>query len=177
MDINETYAESASGDVQAEKRLFRHLSVSFRMLALQRIMNKQDAEEVVQNSLMVVFNRYKDIDIQTSFASWAYKVLNNQMLAYFKAKRLPKNSNQSLLIDYSRTYDDEGSLLGLRLRECIKRIHGVNRNFARILNLHYQGYSTEEICERLQLSSTNFYTTLSRARTMLKACLKKGGIE
>ncbi len=177
MDINDLYSKSIDGDVSAEKRLFQYLSVSFRMFALQRVMNRQDAEDVVQSSLMVVFNGYKDIDIQTSFASWAHKVLKNQLLAYFKAKRLPKNSNQSLVIDYSRESDEKDTLLTMRLGECIKRISSVNRNFARILNLHYQGYSTQEICETLQLSRSHFYTTLSRARKMLRICLEEGKLE
>ncbi len=177
MDINDLYTKSINGDIQAEKLLFQHLSVSFRMFALQRVRNKQDIEEVVQNSLMVVFNKYKDIDIKTNFASWAYKVLKNQLLSYYKAKRLPKNSNQSLLIDYGKEYDEDNSDLRVRLFECIKRINNVNKNFARILNLHYQGYSTDEICEKLELSVSNFYTTLSRARTMLKICLEKGEVK
>ncbi|MCP4706080.1 MAG: sigma-70 family RNA polymerase sigma factor [candidate division Zixibacteria bacterium] len=176
MDINDLYIKSKNGDKTAEKQLFKHLSVSFKIFALQRIMNKQDAEEVVQNSLMILSNKYKVLDNQPNFAAFAYKVLKNQLMAYYKSKRLPKNSNQSLMIDYASKYDENYTNLKLRLFECIKKIHGINKSFARILNLHYQGYSTDEICEKMLISRSNFYTTLYRARIMLKTCIEKGEI-
>ena len=61
-----------------------------------------------------------------------------------------------------------------QLLDCLRALNRSNGRHARILNLHYQGYSVEEICRRLSLTRTNFYTILSRARTILLACLEKG---
>ncbi|MCP4703685.1 MAG: hypothetical protein GY865_03665, partial [candidate division Zixibacteria bacterium] len=51
-----------------------------------------------------------------------------------------------------------------------------NRRHARILNLHFLGYTTEEICSRLEITKTNMYSLLSRARSMLELCLNKGSL-
>ena len=59
----------------------------------------------------------------------------------------------------------------------VKKIVVVNNRFARILNFHYQGYAVVEVCERLRLTSTNFYSILSRARSMLELCLEKGDVK
>jgi DNA-directed RNA polymerase specialized sigma24 family protein len=64
-----------------------------------------------------------------------------------------------------------------QLLECLRKVGRHNNNFARALNLNYQGYSTEEICDRLKLTKVNFYSILSRARSMLDLCLKKGGLK
>ena len=60
-----------------------------------------------------------------------------------------------------------------RIRECFKRVHRYRQQHARILNLHFQGYSTDEICEKLRMSRNNFYVSLSRARSMLADCLRE----
>jgi len=68
-------------------------------------------------------------------------------------------------------------VLELKLLDCLKKVGQKNIKFARTLNLKYQGYSVEEICDRLEISRENLYTILSRARSALELCLEKGGIE
>jgi DNA-directed RNA polymerase specialized sigma24 family protein len=43
--------------------------------------------------------------------------------------------------------------------------------------MRYQGYNTEEICEKMGLSRNGIYILLSRARKMLENCLKTGEIK
>jgi DNA-directed RNA polymerase specialized sigma24 family protein len=61
-----------------------------------------------------------------------------------------------------------------KLIDCFHKVHRVNRRHARILNLHYQGYSTLEICDKLGVTENNMYVLLMRARKALAICLGKG---
>lgn len=176
MDINSLYIKACAKDKNSREQLFQFLAESFRLFILQRIKNREDAEDVVQNALAIISDQFERIEITTSFAAWAYSILKNQIMSYYKSRQLPKNLNVGIPDDYSDNYSKSDLNLKRKLAECLKRINAVNKSHVRILNLHFQGYSTQEICRKLKLSAGNFYTSLYRARAMLRKCLEKGDI-
>jgi RNA polymerase sigma factor (sigma-70 family) len=178
VDINTLHKSVASGDGASEEQLFQHLHVSFRLLAQHRVWNEEDSEEVVQDALMTISAKYKDIVFETSFAAWAYKVLNNKILDYVKAKKVKQGAMEKISEQSSTaTPPNPDPELKSRLLSCLKRLCRANSRHARVLNLHYHGYGTGEICEKLELKPNNFYVMLSRARSMLEHCLEKGDIK
>ena len=50
------------------------------------------------------------------------------------------------------------------------------RHYARIVNLRYQGFTTDEVCERLSISSDQYYVYIGRGRNMLRSCLAEKGV-
>lgn len=177
MDINTLYENALADDKKSREQLFQFLAESFRLFVLQRIKNREDAEDVVQNALTIISDQFERTKITTSFAAWAYSVLKVQIMSYYKSRQLPKNLNVAITQDYSDSCSESDPVLKNQLVECLKKIHTVNKSHVRILNLHFQGYSTQEICKRLRLSASNLYTSLCRARAMLRKCLEKGDIK
>ncbi len=64
-----------------------------------------------------------------------------------------------------------------QLLDCLKKLYAVNHRHARILNLHYLGFTVAEICQRLEVTRNNLYSLLFRARTKLADCLETGEVE
>jgi RNA polymerase sigma factor (sigma-70 family) len=165
------------GQKEAENELFAFLSVRFRIFANQRIWDGEDRKEVVQTALTKVFTEYKAVEFSRSFGAWAYKVLDNQILSYIQARRrqlaridrMPEDGSVPGSILVESDPDVKRRLLG-----CLKEIGKRNVAYIRMLNYHYQGYSTDEICRTLTITKSNFYTILSRARSLLQACLDRG---
>jgi len=177
LTINDLHKSVQDGTDGAEKRLFTDLGESFRIFAQQRIWNKEDSEEIVQDALTAIAAKYKMIDFEVSFAAWAYKVLENKILHYYRTKKC----RESRFIPTGDAPDragpqDSDPNLKRSLLDCLRKICNTNRRHARILNLRYQGFSTDEICGRLEVTRNNVYILLSRARSMLKLCLEKGDI-
>ena len=67
-------------------------------------------------------------------------------------------------------------MLKEQLLFCLERVGQSNRRYARILNLYYQGYTTDEVCLRLGINANHSYVALWRARSLLEICLEKGDI-
>lgn len=178
MDINNLHKSVVSGDGASEDQLFQQLNVSFRLLAQHRVWNEQDSEEVVQDALMTISAKYRDIVFETSFAAWAYKVLNNKILDYVKAKKVKQGAMEKISERSTEAVPlNPDPQLKSRLLNCLKKLCQANSRHARVLNLHYQGFSTGEICDKLELKPNNFYVMLSRARSILEYCLDKGDIK
>lgn len=177
MEINSLYKKARDGDDKSKKLLFERLYVSFRLFVQRRVMNRHDAEEIIQDAMKTIAQKFTDIDLQTNFAAWAYTVLKNKLMDYYKMRHLHQEKQRQIR-EESRI---NGSLeadpvLIIKLKECLKKIGHRHPGYLRILNLYYQGYSTEEICRRLKISSNNFYVTLYRVRSMLEKCLEEGDI-
>ena len=64
-----------------------------------------------------------------------------------------------------------------QLLDCLRQLCETNSRYARTLTLHYQGFGTDDICDRMKVSKTNSYAILCRARALLKKCLEKGTVE
>ncbi len=177
MDIDKSYLAARNGDKKAEEQLFQFLTARFRLFVQRKIWNQGDGEELMQEALMTVFGKYKDVERIDNIAAWAHKVLNNKILNYFKTKALHESKLGELeqkAVGNKPIVPD--STLELQLLDCLKKIGSINTRHARILNFHHHGYSVAEICTKLALTRNNLYSVLSRARSMLELCLEKGDL-
>lgn len=178
MNINSLQILAHDGDKAATEKLFTILAVRFRLFAQRRIWDGSDAEEVVQDALMAILKKHKEIEFKTSFVAWAHRVLENEILRHYRRKGYRE-------MRFGQTAGDVGNFpmwdpdpeLKRKLLDCLKKIGSTNNRYARILNLHYQGYATEEVCEKLNLTPNHSYVLLSRARSMLEACLERGDVK
>ena len=178
MDINELHLAAQKGDKSSEQQLFNKLSVRFHHFLNHKVSSNEDIEDIIQTALLTIAREYKNIEITRSFSSWAYKVLINVYLNYYKKRQFHKGKQVSL-IDYNAvpggwTADPHFEKV---LIDCLRKICAGNNRYARILNFFYQGFGTEEVCRKLKISSANAYVILGRARSLLKTCLEKGDIK
>jgi len=148
----------------------------FRSIAHQRLWDGLDADEVVQDALLVVIREYRQLEVTVSFAAWAQKVLDNRILARIAANRIGEARQESAPED-SLPAAEVNQDLQFSLVECVRRIGRVNRSYARVLNLHSQGYDTEEVCRRMNLNRNTLYSLLHRGRILLKRCLATGAVK
>jgi RNA polymerase sigma factor (sigma-70 family) len=177
MLLNSLYKNAVNNEDYAEELLFEYLYTRFHLITRQKVLNRQDCEEIVQNALTAILDHYRTIEIKISFASWTQKVLESKLIDYYRSKRVQQNK-------FTSSSDEEkvgchlesNPMLESRLLDCLKKINILNKRHARILIMRYQGFNFNEICDRLKITKSNAYSILSRARDMLEKCLKKGDI-
>lgn len=174
MNFDSVYNSAINGDISAKKELFDFISVRFGVIANLKIWNKQDAEDIVQDTMLTISKEMNNTVIHTSFLAWAYKVFDNRILGYLGRKKTAKiRENGEPLPDNQHQSFPEGIDLDLKekLFKCFRKVRNENVRYARVIALHYQGYTSEEICKKLNINTKNLYMILSRARAMLKSCV------
>jgi len=172
--VDELYIRAKGGDKAARDRLFDLLLVSFRVIVRHRMWGDRSAEDVAQDALMAVVGEYDRILIKSSFTAWAYQVLNNKIVDHFRLKRI--RAEKMEFLGQQRAEAEvygPNPMLKIRIKKCFSMINRVHKQHARILNLHFQGYSTDDICRRMKITRNACYTSLSRARAMLRECLSQ----
>jgi RNA polymerase sigma-70 factor (ECF subfamily) len=178
MNFNDLHAQASNGDKSAENHLFEELTARFRLIARQRIWQSSDAEEIVQEALMVVARKYRSLKVEVSFGAWAQKVVDLIIRDYYRKKGRQENNRDQYAESLTPSdMSEEDVILKQTLLDCLQKLHGVNHRHARILNLAYLGFDMGEICRKLSITRNNCYTVLFRARKALKYCLDNGNIE
>lgn len=176
--IEELYLQAMTEGRIAEERLFEALSARFRLIVGNKIWDRQDAYEVAQDALMTVFAKYKTSAFKSTFSVWAHKILHHKMLHYFRTK---SRQNQRMISKENPEPNSSGwhpdPMLESNMVTCIRKIIAQKPHYARALILMYQGYTADDICEKLKLGKSNLYSILSRARSLLKYCLETGDIK
>jgi len=175
MDIEQLYKQAITGDAKAERELFSKLTDRFEWLAKLKISNPDDAEDVAQKALQVIFSKYREAAIDYSFAAWAHKVLTHEIWTYYRSQR----TRRKLFTPWDETADasftsdiDHG--FRRRFAMCWKELVEKTPRYARVITMKREGHSTSEICEGLGVDRSVLYVLLSRARRALKDCLERG---
>ena len=87
LDINKLYDTARSGGELEENKLFSHLSEIFYLFVRLRVGDKNDCQDIVQNTLMDIANNYRDMKFNVGFSAWAHSILKHKLVDYYRMKR------------------------------------------------------------------------------------------
>jgi len=167
--------KALAGDSTSEDALFSALIVRFSTIAKRRV-QKSHVEDVVHDASAVVAAKYRDLDNSVNFDAWAYKVLRNVIANHLRAQMVRKDTViDTDLVERSpqSDFDDSAAALRIDLKTCLSKLVQARPRYAKVLHMSLSGYTTEQICDELNLSRTNVYVTLCRGREWLRECLSR----
>lgn len=173
MTINALYEAVQRGEPDAERALFAKLSERFLYFVQHKVGDPDLCHDIVQEALITVARKYLEVTFESNFAGWAHNVVLNKVMESYRRGKRDNERFIRLPDDIEVAVAEHGAdpLLESMLVECLQRVNSANNRQARILNLKYQGFTTEEIAVRMKMTRNAIYMTLSRARTLLKECL------
>lgn len=147
-------------------------------LALKMLNNKEEAEEIAQDTFIKVFNSLSKFKGESKFSTWVYKVTYNTCLDALKKKK--KQNNVAYIEDFSehQTKTLEGILDNIdekernrAIQDCLEELPS---DEAFLLTLYYfDDKSIEEVAKVLNISTDNVKIKLFRTRKKLATILKK----
>lgn len=168
--------KARNGDKVAEQELFRELSVRFRCFAAHRL-DSENADEIAQQACITVLEKYKTETFTIGFQAWAYGVLKMTVKQFGRDRGRRADKETSLAPEFEWPQaETPHPMLRQYLLECINWLAKSFSRYARIVNLRYQGYSTEEICHKMALKPEQYYVYVGRGRSMLRDCLADKGV-
>jgi len=147
-------------------------------LALKMLNNKEEAEEIAQDTFIKVFNSLSKFKGESKFSTWIYKVTYNTCLDALKKKK--KQNNVAYIEDFSehQTKTLEGILDNIdekernrAIQDCLEELPS---DEAFLLTLYYfDDKSIEEVAKVVNISTDNVKIKLFRTRKKLATILKK----
>jgi RNA polymerase sigma factor (sigma-70 family) len=170
--------KAKTGDVAALNQLLdQYKDVAFS-IAFRILKNKDDAEDVVQDSFVKVFKSIKQFRNESRFSTWLYRIVYNESIRALKCDSHFIYSDvheNDAVVDYPMIDDALQNLVTTErkkiIREALDQLHA---NESLVLTLFYlEEKNIREIHKITQLSKTNIKVIMHRARKNLYTILKR----
>lgn len=173
--------------VDPERWLQDHGDSLFRY-AFSRVHRRDVAEDLVQETLIAALRNHRGFSGGSSEKTWLFGIMKHKIVDHFRSY------SREVLTDQPDTADQNFDSRGVwttapqewtkgpdssyNQREfwmiftrCLATLSAGQQSVFVLREL--EGLSTEEICKVLQISSTNLWVRLHRARLQLRRCLEE----
>lgn len=184
-DENDLIKEIATGNEIALKKLYDHYSVKVFNTAISYTKNHEDAEELLQDVFITIFNTAQQFRSDASVSTWIYRITINKSIDFVRKKNASKR--RGIFISLYKK-DSEVQMIepvdfvhpGVKMEnvENSKLLFRVidrlvdNQKTAFILT-QVEGLSQKEVAEIMDTSRKSVESLLQRARKNLRKELEK----
>ena len=133
------------------------------------------ADEVLQETSLVLFRRFDEYDEQRPFVAWALGVARFQVLSLNRdAARSRVAFDTELLVRFTETWGElapGASDRSLSLQDCIQRLAARARQMVRLR--YYDELTAEEIARQIGGTGAAVRVALQRIRQQLRECVER----
>lgn len=162
-------------DNQAEfvRQLSRHSSKIYGFILMLSV-SRNDADDVFQDTSVVLWKKYETYEEGTSFRAWACKIAYFEVLKLRRSQQrvtyLSDNAISALANDALTLLQDEDDNREV-LAACLQKLVAGDRQL--IEQKYFVNLSTEEIALRTSRSVYSIYRALSRVHGLLLRCMRR----
>jgi len=154
-------------DRNSQKALFDKYSRSMKTLCLRYVGDNEDAEDVLQNGFILMFENLGNFKFEGSFEGWLRKIMTNACLKHLIDKKKMKIEN----IDESNGVKSINFDIDLQLsgEVLLKGLMSLPAGYRTVFNMYViEGYSHREIAELLNIEESSSRSQLAKAKIFLR---------
>lgn len=163
---------------RAERRAFLQLFMDsrrkFYAYILSMVRNKSDAEDLLQEASLLMWDKFDEFQPHTNFTAWGMKISRYLILNYYRSRKDIQHFDKDLLDDISGCYERKVSEVEGRLdalEECLSKLNKKDRDLIRI---HYEkGFKVVELKDIVGSSIHVLYRSMARIHDFLHGCVNR----
>ena len=158
---------------------------------ISRISDREIAQDLVQDTFLAGLKSMKNFKGEASERTWLVSILKRKIIDHYrkinskkgKAEvRMTYNSDSETEGDwleervadpFDKTAEDtiENTELGLAIHDCLGKLPSKQAKVFKMKTL--LGFETEAICNELDITASNLWVIIHRARTAMADCMEK----
>jgi RNA polymerase sigma-70 factor (ECF subfamily) len=177
-DYAAAVAQARAGDHDAFRLLVERHSRSIYRLAFRMTGRAEDAEDVVQETLVRAFRQLGRFEARSNFATWLYRIGFNCAIDYMRARPHRESAEPDETLEQMSPSSSAPSIDDLvyageiseRVQTALNALSSQER--AAFVMRHYHGCSIDEICGALDLKSNAAKHSIFRAVKKMRAALR-----
>lgn len=175
MDIQEIIQGCLKNKPAAQKELYNVYSPKMLSVCYRFSINRQDAEDMLQEGFIRVFSQISSFQNKGSFEGWIRRIIVHTCINHLKKN---KKFNDNIQIDAASMrlmVDDVPSIL--QAKQVIDCIRVLPIGYRTVLNLFaIEGYNHKEIAAMLDIEESTSRSQYTRAKQLLATILEKRNI-
>lgn len=175
MSVRQTCDTSAGGDVATFTHLLGRCQRQVFLYALGLLHNATDAEEVLQETNILLWEKFDQYQQGTDFARWACRIAHFQALKLRSKKAAEERLFSDQFIEivaarWNRTFDQIDSRREA-LAECLGKLSDKDREL--VMRRYQAGATTRRVAEGLRRSIAATRRRLRFIRDRLLGCIQR----
>jgi len=152
---------------RTQRRIYLHI--------LKQVGSPNDAEEILQETNVVIWNKFHRFELGTNFVAWSFQIANFEVLKYRDKKRSNKLVFSGDVLDViaqeSEEQEDDLDLRRAALQECLRKLRPADRE---LIQERYQpGNTGEGVARQLDRPINSVYQSIGRIRKTLFECINR----
>lgn len=159
-------------DAKAQRYLFDTYSRRLMGVCSRYCDSREEAEDVLQEGLIKIFERIGSFRGNGSLEGWMRKIVVNTALDHFRKQKAFRNSFDINEMEHVAGVTDH-VLESMDVRDMMKVIKELPTGFRTVFNLYaIEGYHHKEIADMLGITESTSKSQYSRARSHLMKMLQ-----
>ncbi|MDA0284350.1 MAG: sigma-70 family RNA polymerase sigma factor [Planctomycetota bacterium] len=150
-----------------QRRVYLHI--------LKQVGSPTDAEEILQETNVVIWNKFHRFELGTNFVAWSFQIANFEVLKYRDKKRSNRlvfsGDVLEAIAQESEEQEDDLDLRRAALDECLRKLRPGDREL--IQQRYLPGNSGESVARQLDRPINSVYQSIGRIRKTLFECINR----
>lgn len=164
--------------------------------AYHRVNDEFIAQDLVQDTLLSAFQSLDSFREEASDKTWLMRILKNKIIDHYRKTRTPRGRFEEVSfkreVSLNEFFDQDGewhmsqgprswdtqadslienNQLKEALNACLSLLRGLGASAFQMKYL--EEIPSDEICKELEITSSNYWVLIHRAKLQLRACLDK----
>ncbi len=169
---------SNSPELQQTELLACMLSKYHRRIygyVLALVPNFNDAEDLFQETLLVICRRFDEFDPDTNFLAWGLEIARRKVIKFRQTQSKSKIIfNESMLTEYQKCQKSHMTMIeqkSMALKSCIKKLSPNDQN---LLRIRYDlNDNIKEIAKKVNRPIHGLYKVFTRIHLNLRECVNR----
>lgn len=163
--------ECKNNNTQAQEQLYKLLAPKLFAVSLKYSRNYEEAQDNLQESFLLIFEKLKQFKGEGSFEGWAKRLVVNYVLQQYRKQGAFLELVSDKLPNIEEVEVDDESV---SMEFLLKIIQELPDRYRLVFNLYVvDGYSHKEIAEMLEITDGTSKSNLARAKMILKEKIQK----
>ena len=158
---------------------------------ITRVNNHEIAQDLISETFMAGLKSMKNFKGEASERTWLISILKRKIIDHYRKINSNKGKAE-VRINFSNSEDSEGDWLeervsdpfdgnaeaamentelGSAIQNCLSKLPAKQANIFEMKTI--LNYDTETICNELNITASNLWVIIHRARTAMASCLEK----
>lgn len=171
--ITRTGDENSLGVSSSPEEIYQALAPKMMAVCLRYMGNREDAEDVLQEGFITLFNKLDSYQATGSFEGWARKIFVNTALMHLRKTDALGLSDE---IEEARgLFTEEATPVEkIGYKELLRLIESLPADARTVFNMYVvEGYSHREIAQELGCTEATSRSKLQRARLRLQEMISE----
>lgn len=152
------------------------LQPSLKPIAFKLTRNKEEANDLIQDTLVKAFANREKFKAGTNLKAWVYTIMKNTFITNYhrlvKRKTFIDSTDNLHFINTSSNITENGAGTNLAMEEIKTAIERLSYDYKTPFMMHYRGYKYFEIADLLNIPIGTVKNRIHIARKELKSQLK-----